>query len=330
MFKTRRSFAGFLCLLAIGASAATRADDDVGHFVSEQGLHRYDGLELRWSALRGRHTHEAVKARELMLVAASDGLHAIDHHGSIRWHLAAGGSVFPPSTDGERLWAGSESGRLFALSRDRGNVLWQRDFPGWVYSPARSGGLIATGGSHGKLWAMDADNGTDRWQLDLGAELVNAPAADAANFYTTTFAAELLAIDAASGEVRWRRQLPAAAGTPQIDAGRLLLRLFDGSLMALSASGGEPLWHHRSRGRALTPTSLLPGNRLLLDEGASRLSLLSTINGRVLAQANYRGALVGRPLWREGAALIHLRSLPGTAPLAQRLPLRARLASLEE
>ncbi|XKE47149.1 PQQ-binding-like beta-propeller repeat protein [Halomonas organivorans] len=217
---------------------------DAALFASRQGVMRFDGSvgTPRWRALSGEQTFEPVWAGGRLLVGTSAGLVALAAgSGDLLWRRFADTTVFSPSRDGEHAYAAGRDGVLRALTVAGGQVRWTRRFEGWIYPPALQSGMLVTGGQGATLTGLDPDTGAIRWQRELGQELVYRPVAGRDAVFVTTFAGEVLAIDAASGEVVWRRREAVAATSPRFGNGRLYLPRFDGVLLVLDAATGERL-----------------------------------------------------------------------------------------
>ncbi|MDR5866012.1 outer membrane protein assembly factor BamB family protein [Halomonas koreensis] len=278
-------------------------------FASHQGVMRFDGGgdAPRWRALAGEQTFEPVRAGGRLLVGTSAGLVALEAgSGEPLWRRFADATVFSPTRDGERAYAAARDGELRALTVAGGELLWTRRFEGWIYPPALQDGVLVTGGQGATLTGLDPGSGAIRWQRALGQELVYRPVAGGDAVYVTTFAGEVLAIDAASGEVRWRRREPVAATSPRVGNGRLYLPRFDGVLRVLDAGTGEPLAR-----RALADDLMA----VHLDEGGI---VVTHADGRVAVLApddlaiRWEGALSGPPA--VGARLIDGRLLGVVGP----------------
>ena len=87
------------------------------------------------------------------------------------WVASQPGESFvgTPAVDGERVYASTASGRVFAYDRETGAVLWQAELgaPG-ATSPAVRGREVVVGGSAGLVVALDAATGKEQWRVDLG------------------------------------------------------------------------------------------------------------------------------------------------------------------
>lgn len=177
-------------------------------FASHQGVMRFDGAgdTPRWRALAGEQTFEPVRAGGRLLVGTSAGLVALAAgSGEPLWRRFADATVFSPTVIADRAFVASRDGVMRAIDARSGRLLWRRRFDGWLYPPAFQDGVLVTGGQQATLTGLDPDTGAIRWQRELGQELVYRPVAGRDAVFVTTFAGEVLAIDAALGEVRWRR-----------------------------------------------------------------------------------------------------------------------------
>ncbi len=151
----------------------------------------------------------------------------------------------------------TEDGHIFALERESGRLAWEHALPeGW--------------GTHGLA--------TDGTCLFIAPEDVRPlPAAGKT----------LLALDAASGEERWRLDLPAhSLSIPAYANGALYFSDAQGLIHAVSAEDGRPLWEHAHPNWG--PAAPVAGQGWIAAGG----------QGRILAAYN---AANGRELWRFAA-----------------------------
>lgn len=110
----------------------------------------------------------------------------------------------------------------------------------------------------GRVFAMDAQArltavtmaGALAWQADLVPDYDQNSdisggglSADGGRVFAATGYGEIVALDAASGQILWRQRLDSAAqGAPLAAGGRVYAGARDGSAWALSASDGRILW----------------------------------------------------------------------------------------
>jgi outer membrane protein assembly factor BamB len=200
----------------------------------------------------------------------SRGLLALASDGTERWRYA-------PDEDGERLETavppafGNDvavlaltSGVAVAVDLGDGSRRWvvdavedRAESDVWVLVPpvVVDGAAVLSTGQ--RLVALGLDDGSERWTYDL-ANTIETPlaAADGRLFVAETrsrFGASdestLTALDAASGDVDWRRTLADesyAVEAPTV-AGGDVLTLVEDALHALDAATGETRWRHATR-----------------------------------------------------------------------------------
>jgi len=153
---------------------------------------------------------------------------------------------------GSRIILGSRAGKVVAVDRATGHLNWSVPIVGGVedearFDPAR--GQVYLGSDDGVFYAIDPQDGKVRWsyqgkgsiarRLEIGPTLV----------YFATTLNRVVALDAASGTLRWSydRETPEGfsihghAG-PRLGGDLLYAGFDDGYLVALGAEKGELRW----------------------------------------------------------------------------------------
>jgi len=162
----------------------------------------------------------------------------------------------------------------------------------------------------GKVFALDTDSrasayeaatGRQLWRTDLRPETASGAVRnggvswDAGRLYAGTGDAEVLALDATSGTIAWRRKVSAPVrGAPTVISGRVIVITIDNQTTALSAEDGAPVWSH---------TGIL--------ETAGLLGAASAAADRTVAVVPYSSGELfalrvenGRPLWSDNLATV--------------------------
>ncbi len=193
------------------------------------------------------------------------------------WKVSHCGSGYAtPSVVGDRIYLlgneGLENESVLALSAADGSKLWstrlgnvgnpqQRpNFPGARSTPTVVGPVLYALGSDGDLACLDTAKGEIRWKKNLRAEFAGKPGQWAYSesplvFDTTVIVtpggseATVLALDAKTGDVRWKYASPDTddagyASAIMVDAGgsKQVVQLLSKGLVGLDASSGKPLW----------------------------------------------------------------------------------------
>ena len=66
-----------------------------------------------------------------------------------------------------KIFIGSESGKVFALAADSGELIWQADIKGEIIaSPAVDSGVVVVNTASGIMKAFNADNGDELWKVE--------------------------------------------------------------------------------------------------------------------------------------------------------------------
>ncbi|TMK54871.1 MAG: hypothetical protein E6G60_21010, partial [Actinobacteria bacterium] len=144
---------------------------------------------------------------------------------------------------------------LVALDARTGDTRWSRrlgeESVRWIMGlPAVAGGRVYAGSAM-SVHAFDAGDGTERWRHDLGPEDISpswsgvAADADTVVLGASAQALHLIALDAPSGEVRWRhsgRDLAGVTVTPVIAGDLVLAAHGPGWVRAYSIADGETRW----------------------------------------------------------------------------------------
>ena len=145
------------------------------------------------------------------------------------WSTGYGGGVDGDVGAGPNLWeadgralvgAGDKRGVFHALDRDTGEVVWETE----MTEGSLLGGVIGTSA---------VGDGTIYVASNVGNPENNAP----------TSTAEVLALDAADGEVRWRTEIDGAVYAPVTAVPEVVLvGTTANQLLALAADDGAVLW----------------------------------------------------------------------------------------
>jgi outer membrane protein assembly factor BamB len=177
---------------------------------------------------------------------------------------AAGRSVVVPPPQAEAAWpqAGGNPAHVVgnpALGA-RLAAAWQSDIgEGGGYRRKITAQPVAAAG---RVFTMDADavvsafslkDGGRLWRQETQAEdddstnVGGGIALDGDTLYAATGLAEVVAFEAATGKLRWRKSIPAAArAAPTIAEGRLYIPTLGDQVVALAADDGHRLWGYQA------------------------------------------------------------------------------------
>ncbi|WP_424811602.1 PQQ-binding-like beta-propeller repeat protein [Roseococcus sp. YIM B11640] len=178
-------------------------------------------------------------------------------------------SLPPPVLNMEWPTAGGNAGHApghLSLPRPIGEVWRSSIGSGTSYRRRLTAAPLVVGetvfgiDAYGWVTALDAARGRQRWQTDTrprrdrDGALGGAFAYANDTLYVATGLAEVMALDPASGEIRWRAPLPVPArGGLSVAGNRILVPTVENQLLGLNAENGERVWTFRA-----TPVQAMP------------------------------------------------------------------------
>ncbi len=179
--------------------------------------------QLRWTftTQAALWAPPATDGQRLYLASMDHHLYALDAAtGKELWRLKMEGALTstPTLLDGV-LYVGELATQVAAVDAAQGQVLWQTPTDAWVWhSPTPLGDdALVVGDMEGQVYALARGDGQVRWQTEVPGGVIGAPAVVEDTVFVTTRQGQLVALDAASGAVKWTKALAEAA----IEAGPL-------------------------------------------------------------------------------------------------------------
>lgn len=160
-----------------------------------------------------------------------------------------------PTVAGGKVFAASLNHRVYALDAATGTVLWSFETGGHNSStPAVADGTVYFGSRDGNVYAVNAETGAQRWKVQYGTDILasiqSSPAVvDGTVYIGTNNDRRVLALDAATGAVRWSfRTAGPVLSSPAVANGVVYAGSDGGGIYALRATDGKRLWSTRASG----------------------------------------------------------------------------------
>ena len=178
-------------------------------------------------------------------------------------------------------------------------------------TPVVSGGVIFAMDALARVTAVSTAGAT-LWQADLAAEFDRGGsqsggglAAGSGRVYATTGYGEVVALDAASGQVVWRQRMGSpAAGAPAVAGAQVFAMSADGTGWAIDAGSGRVSWTLPAAENVLaTETGAAPavsGGVVIFPFAAGVMVAASTDTGLALWQSAITGNRLGRAYANSG------------------------------
>lgn len=152
-----------------------------------------------------------------------------------------------PAVDESNLYLGDMSGTFYALSRADGSVVWKREREGALSdsSACYHDGVVYVGSGGGVVYAFEATDGSVLWTYEGHSAVTSSPVVHGDNVFVGRNDGKLLALDRATGAVRWQSTLDAPiysdlAYSQMVDA--VIVSTNGGGIHAHSAEDGSERW----------------------------------------------------------------------------------------
>lgn len=236
------------------------------------------------------------------------------------WAVPAGSSIEGSvAVDAGLVFVGSDDNVLHAYRLDDGAEAWSRpleDHTAFVASPAATGDTVYAYSSSAVVAALDATSGATRWfkvVSDVRGIFPGSPTLSGGIVYVVPY--ELVALDAATGDVRWsRNNVGCFMCSPAVANGTLFVGAGPASgrrLLALNAGTGAQLWSFRPQGGTAFSWSASPA------VSGGRVFQAALVQGKgTKAYSLYAfAASSGKRLWktRVGSSQLLTSSSPAVA-----------------
>ncbi|MFI1869457.1 outer membrane protein assembly factor BamB family protein [Streptomyces jumonjinensis] len=251
-------------------------------------------------------------------IHASDGptLYALDAvGGQERWRLQADAWVYSLKTARGTVLTGTRGGGVQAWEASNGEKLWEVTGAQTDFETPEAGPVIHDDTVYvwkdARLRALEARTGHERWSYPVGdaASCGSVPVrvhpAPDGHVYVSA-GARVLAVDVASGLVRWHFEAPAVflsppafAPGPAVTGGGVYLADYLGTVYALDALTGKDRWRIATESRQSIEPVLVTGGNVHVGSG-SALYTLDAVTGTPMWRFAAGGEVVGAPVVADG------------------------------
>ncbi len=246
--------------------------------------------------------------------------------GKRKWQAVTGGYCHssPMATDSDVL-VGSADGHLYCFNRRSGKARWKLRLPGPVYaSPTVAKGIVFIANA-GKFFGVDLSTGKVRWIREMPKSETNfaqsRAATDGEAFVQGCWDSHLYALEAETGEIRWRNAcqertfaFSPAIGSPVIEQGSVYIVANGNGLFRFDLATGKKVWEIASPGQKYGHSGpCVVGDRVFagnLGDGEGEVRCVSKQDGTQLWVAK-TGYTIYDSCVRSGPDFVVVNSVPG-------------------
>jgi outer membrane protein assembly factor BamB/tRNA A-37 threonylcarbamoyl transferase component Bud32 len=251
-------------------------------------------------------------------IHASDGptLFALDaREGADLWRLSMDGWIYSLKADRGTVVTGTRGGGVQAWEASSGRKLWEISGAQTDFESPEAGPVVHEGTVYvwkdGRLRALEARTGEERWSYPIGdaascggvpMRLTHTPDG---HVYLSA-GTRVLAVDVATGMVRWHFEAPAVflcpptfVPGPAVTGGGIYLADYLGTVYALDATDGRDRWRIATESRAAIEPVLVAAGHVHVGSGKG-LYTLDAVTGTPKWRFQAGGEIVGSPAVAEG------------------------------
>jgi outer membrane protein assembly factor BamB len=222
-----------------------------------------------------------IGGQDLYALDASDG-------GEV-WRFTDGAWMVPTPAPGEgAVYAADNAGGvLHAVISAVGSTMWFRDLNGPItHGPAlsRDGAAVYVGTQNGWLYAFDAVSSEEIWTNPYHerGSVRSTPAAGDGLVYATSDD-RLFAVDADTGELRWRftpsnSDPDSPMSSPVLADGVVYVHKSEGTLHARDAASGDERWTYRSTDLTMSRAPVVAGGTVYVTTRQGRPGRLLAVD----------------------------------------------------
>jgi eukaryotic-like serine/threonine-protein kinase len=183
-------------------------------------------------------------------------IYAINNEGDVRWQFTTGSEVWcSPSSDGNRVFVGSDDCMLYALDLD-GKMIWKTELNGKIRSSSP---------------CLSNDNDDDCDDLEFPS------------VYIGTQSGNLYRINKDNGAILWSAHLESPLlSSPSKIHQHILVGTSDGHLHCVRSTNGSSIWKYKTAGKIWSSPLLTRGLKVFVGSLDSHIYYLDILSGQLL------------------------------------------------
>ena len=187
----------------------------------------------------------------------------------VKWRFATGDRIVSsPVFSNHTIYFGGDDGNIYAVDAETGRQIWKRPTGGPVAcTPAVANGIVYAESYDGKFYALNATTGAVKWKFATGGErrfeakgihglepktqtiadqydiFLSSPVVAQGAVYFGSGDGNLYALDAVSGELKWKFKTgDVVHSSPAYADGTLYFGSWDSFFYAVDAATGKEKW----------------------------------------------------------------------------------------
>jgi outer membrane protein assembly factor BamB len=255
--------------------------------------------EISLSGLNVTYIYGIDSNSKNIYVSASNGIYEVSKGGTptLLYEIEEGTTLTPPKA-GEGYLLFGAGNKLIKIDDD-GRKQWEREIDNhnfWLSRPVAGDASVFVGALDNRLHVYHLTGGYERWNYLTDGWILSTPLFDGSTVYFGSNDGYVYAVDANSGGLRWKTELPlAVVSEPEKGLMGGVESVFvgctDGSIYALDAGDGNIIWKGSAAGMVGSP---LYYNKQIIFGSADALVYAYTTERACSIESPKEGEYVGR------------------------------------
>jgi outer membrane protein assembly factor BamB len=231
-------------------------------------------------------------------------------NGRTRWKKRYGDLEVSPLLYDDRLYFGSLDGTFYCVARDDGSQLWKFEIPdntkrkGIHSTAAVAHDVVVFGADNGMLYALDARSGDLRWKAQLGESVVAPPAISGHHVFVGDLRGMFHAVDLMTGTIVWSVNDGAAI---------YACPTVGEGMVVIGTTGGQLIAHRQGDGQriwtadlesVINSSAVLSGGALYVGTLKKNLYAVDAASGAVVWSTELPGRIKTTPAVAEGRVFV--------------------------
>lgn len=236
------------------------------------------------------YAYDITNGKEIWHTDISDIEHKVGFFESKKSAMLSGGVTVAEN----KVFVGSENGKLFALDAKSGDLVWQSTVKGEIIAkPAVDSGMVVVNTVSGVIEALNTADGKEVWIVEqevppLSLRGTSTPVIASGGVLIGSAAGDLKVFMLASGQEGWTAQVGEATGSTELDrvidvdssavvfGDKIYAISSRGNLSAIDLRSGRVIWKRQfSSYRSIA----IDGNNIFITDVKSHVYSLDRING---------------------------------------------------
>lgn len=225
--------------------------------------------------------------------------------GKMEWQKELGSSRSSPVVFRDKIFLGTETGKLYALEKNEGEPIWQFKKEGKILSsPAYSEGLVFFGLDDGWFYALVEKTGGVRWEFEAQGGISSSPAIRDDKISFGSLDGAIYCLNKNDGELIWNFKTSGPIySSPAVTESSVLIGSNDGFLYKIDLYSGDLAWKFE----VFSPvhsSPLVVGDKVFFGSLDGRFYVLDRWSGRLLWNYQTSGMITSSPISYKGKIYI--------------------------